>query len=148
MNDIAGQLHDALEQQGIPIEGVSIGRRHDRSTWRVDFAPTATDAQRSAAAALLRTFNLEQEIEKDVEVRNGVVNHTNSFISQVNAREAAIELRRSEVLADLALLPTANAAQQRQILARILNAEVNDLTSEKQTLDWLVRIVKIVRKLL
>lgn len=56
MNDIAGQLHDALEQQGIPIEGVSIGRRHDRSTWRVDFAPTATDAQRSAAAALLRTL--------------------------------------------------------------------------------------------
>lgn len=40
-----------------PIDGVSIGRIDDRSTWRVTFQPSATESQRSAAQAALAAFD-------------------------------------------------------------------------------------------
>ncbi len=41
-----------------PIEGISVARRDDRSTWRIDFAATATAEQRAAAAAVVAGFDL------------------------------------------------------------------------------------------
>lgn len=38
-----------------PIDGVSIGNRADRSTWRIDFREEATDDQRAAARAVMAT---------------------------------------------------------------------------------------------
>lgn len=49
-------LHDAIAAV-CPIDGVSMGDDGDRSTWRVSFADAATDAQRSAAAAVLASFD-------------------------------------------------------------------------------------------
>lgn len=42
-----------------PIHGVSIGRKNDRSTWRVDFAPEATDEQKAQAAQIVAAFDVE-----------------------------------------------------------------------------------------
>ena len=44
-----------------PIDGVSIGHRDDKTTWRVDFRPEATRAQRDAAAAVLAAFDVATE---------------------------------------------------------------------------------------
>ena len=41
-----------------PIHGVSIGRRADKNTWRIDFKDEATAAQRRAAAAALAAFDV------------------------------------------------------------------------------------------
>lgn len=42
-----------------PINGVSIGRVNDKSTWRIDFKDEATQEQRQAAQAALDAFNPE-----------------------------------------------------------------------------------------
>lgn len=39
-----------------PIHGVSIGRKDDKSTWRIDFKEEATPAQRAAAAQVVAQF--------------------------------------------------------------------------------------------
>lgn len=41
-----------------PLVGISIGRRDDRSTWRIDFSAEATADQRAAAQAALEAFDL------------------------------------------------------------------------------------------
>lgn len=40
-----------------PVEGVSVGKWNDRSTWRVDYSADATSSQRDAAAAVLGAFD-------------------------------------------------------------------------------------------
>ena len=40
-----------------PIEGVSIGRRNDKSTWRITFKPEATEQQMADAQAALLAFD-------------------------------------------------------------------------------------------
>ena len=39
-----------------PIHGVSMGDRFDKSTWRIDFRPEATQAQRAQAQAVVASF--------------------------------------------------------------------------------------------
>ena len=39
------------------IRGVSVGDPSDEATWRIDFDPAATDAQRQAAQAALQAFD-------------------------------------------------------------------------------------------
>ena len=41
-----------------PVVGVSIGDQNDKSTWRVDFTPDATDAQKAAAAQAITNYDL------------------------------------------------------------------------------------------
>ena len=53
---IAGRL-DAAIKAVCPIDGVSIGHRDDRSTWRIDFREEATAQQRAAAQAVLDAFD-------------------------------------------------------------------------------------------
>lgn len=53
----AEALHRAIEQV-CPIVSVSIGRRSDRGSWRIDFADNATGAERAAAQAVLDGFQL------------------------------------------------------------------------------------------
>ena len=144
MNNLAQQIYDTLLAQSIPIESISIGRRTDRATWRIDFAPSATDDQRAAAAALMAAFDPTQG--HDENEQEAVAKHAAPFIAHVESRVNAIDARRADLAADLALLPTATPAQQRQIIARMLNAEANALTTEKRVLDWLVRIVKVLRR--
>lgn len=40
-----------------PIDGISIGNEADKRTWRIDFAPEATDAQKAAAKAFVASFD-------------------------------------------------------------------------------------------
>lgn len=46
-----------------PNHGVSIGRWEKRETWRVDFKQHATEAQKKAAAEVVRTFKLQDHNE-------------------------------------------------------------------------------------
>ena len=53
-------LHTQLTAAGIPIHGISIGRKDDKATWRVDFAPEATDEQKAQAAQIVAAFDVEK----------------------------------------------------------------------------------------
>lgn len=55
---IASALDHALRAAGIAsVAGVSIGDPADKSTWRIDFFPGASQADKDAAAAALASFN-------------------------------------------------------------------------------------------
>ena len=50
---------EALSQQikaVCPIDGVAVGQPDDKSTWRIDFKPEATTAQRAQAQAVVNAF--------------------------------------------------------------------------------------------
>lgn len=53
---IASSL-DAAVRAVAPIIGISMGSRDDKSTWRIDFAPAATQAQRTAAQGVINAFD-------------------------------------------------------------------------------------------
>jgi len=67
-------LHAAIEAVA-PIDGVSVGSRSDRATWRVSFKPEATDEQKAAAASVVAAFNpltihkseLRKKVDDDAE---------------------------------------------------------------------------------
>lgn len=52
-----------------PIDGVSVGRKNDRATWRIDFRPEATDAQRAAAEAIKAGFDFAVEEQRERDAR-------------------------------------------------------------------------------
>ena len=41
-----------------PIDGVSIGRKDDKTTWRIDFKSKATQAQKDAAQLVVDNFDI------------------------------------------------------------------------------------------
>lgn len=47
---------DSEIQKACPIYGVSIGRKDDKSTWRIDYKPEATQEQRDIAAAIMESY--------------------------------------------------------------------------------------------
>jgi len=47
-----------------PIDGVSLGRKDDKSTWRIDFKPEATAQQRTDAQAVVEAFDVAAEEKK------------------------------------------------------------------------------------
>lgn len=59
MAGIAEIVDSALRTAGIPILGVSIGTDGDRSTWSVQFDPSATSAQRTQAASILASVAVD-----------------------------------------------------------------------------------------
>lgn len=53
------RVHDVVSAaSGAQVDGVSIGDRNDRATWRIDFAATATAAQKQAARDALAAFDM------------------------------------------------------------------------------------------
>lgn len=58
----AADLHAAIAAV-CPIHGVSIGRKNDKTTWRIDYAPEATDTEKAAAQAALATFDVAVAME-------------------------------------------------------------------------------------
>jgi len=52
------RLHDLIAALA-PIDGVSIGKRSDKTTWRIDFKPEATEQQKAAAQAALDAFDID-----------------------------------------------------------------------------------------
>lgn len=149
MNDIAGLLHDAIEQQGIPIEGVSIGRRNDRATWRIDFAVTASDEQRAQAAVLLAAFDPDTAITAEEIDRAGVTaKQVITLLKHIAARQAQIDTERAVVASDLTALNAATTlAQVKPIVTRLLQRQDNALTAEKRSLEVLDRVLRALRRL-
>lgn len=60
--DYRVKLHNQVAEVA-PIDGISIGRRDDKTTWRIDFQTEATKAQRKAAQAVVDAFDADAEIE-------------------------------------------------------------------------------------
>jgi hypothetical protein len=68
LDNLANLLHSTVVSV-CPIHGISIGRRNDKSTWRVDFKDEATLVQQQAARDILLAFDVmlaerEQAIEE------------------------------------------------------------------------------------
>jgi hypothetical protein len=68
---LASDIDEALRAAGIPIIGVAI-TNGDRSKWRIDFMPNATQAHQTAAFALINSFvepteaaRLDQQAARD-----------------------------------------------------------------------------------
>jgi len=57
MNHVAIKTHEMLEENGIPITGVSIGKVDDKKTWRVDFMDEATLVHHVQAQQLIDAFD-------------------------------------------------------------------------------------------
>ena len=55
MDDIAGRFFKELQDNGIPVLGVSIVNRSDKSTWGIEFAPAATQQQKDDANGTIKT---------------------------------------------------------------------------------------------
>jgi len=61
---VACLVDRAVRAAGIPIDGVSIGDPANRATWRVDFTPAATPAQRTQAATILTTVVVDDAAQR------------------------------------------------------------------------------------
>ena len=48
-----------------PIFGVAIGRKDDKTTWRIDFKEEATSQQRAAAQQVLNDFDVAAKEEEE-----------------------------------------------------------------------------------
>ena len=72
MKPIAAVLHDAI-QTVCPIDGVSLGKMNDKSTWRIDFKSHATSAERQAAQSALTTFDVAVEEQKMKDAADAVI---------------------------------------------------------------------------
>lgn len=53
----AADIHNAISQV-CPIDGISVGSIADKSTWRVDYSPSATTTQKTAAEDVVRTIDV------------------------------------------------------------------------------------------
>ena len=95
MANIAAVVDQALREAGIPILGVSIANRADRATWRVDFDPAATAAQRSAAATLLTTVAIDAaaqtaQDQKEAQAQIDAIPIVLTLVDQINVLRAAL----------------------------------------------------------
>jgi hypothetical protein len=65
-------MHQALTaaiEQVCPINGVSIGRRDDKSTWRIDYRAAANDQQKAAALAVVEAFDQLAVFKAELKLR-------------------------------------------------------------------------------
>ena len=67
-----------------PIQGVSVGTRDDKSTWRIDFKPEATVQQRADAQAVVAAFNVALEEQKLKDADQSKVDKRASLLTQPN----------------------------------------------------------------
>lgn len=54
---------DAALKAVCPIDGVSIGRDSDKTTWRIDFSESATADQRAAAQGVIDSFDVTKTLQ-------------------------------------------------------------------------------------
>lgn len=82
------RLHDSIAAVA-SIDGVSIGRINDRSTWRIDYKPEATDIERAAGAAALAAF--DPNAEEDVAVGGPGESDLDLIVRAIQAQGREIE---------------------------------------------------------
>lgn len=102
-------LDQALRAQGIPIVGVSIGHAGDKATWRIDFAPEATDAQKTTAAKMMLSFD-EAAAAAEPEVARDLVGEIDALKTRLSGLQNLL-VKKSVIRADDiagALDPTVN----------------------------------------
>ena len=63
-DNIAALVHAAVAAV-CPIHGVSIGRKADKTTWRIDFADDATEQQKLEARLVKDNFDLVAKIAEE-----------------------------------------------------------------------------------
>ena len=93
-----------------PISGISIGRKDDKSTWRISFVPAGSPQERAAAAAVLRhAANARSAIDE----AQGVIDHASATLSDPQAstaekqRAATLKEGAEAALAAVRLVPEA-----------------------------------------
>lgn len=59
MASVAERLQATLARAGIPVVGVSIGRRDDKGTWRIDYDGDVTSHQLALAQNVVDDFDAE-----------------------------------------------------------------------------------------
>lgn len=118
---------DAAVKAVCPIEGVSVGRLDDRATWVAHFTQEATEAQRTAARAVLDTWDAGASAQREADraarrsAYDGEAAVANSIVDRL--RSAAPQQVRNFVLNNASFAPFGAAnSGQRQILAEILVA--------------------------
>jgi hypothetical protein len=93
------RLHKALIDVA-PVVGVAVGRKDNKSTWRVDFDDNATQEQKDAAAAVIAAFDINAptaddvrtEAQRRIMVLVGAASLDGCIIKQLNANMRANEL--------------------------------------------------------
>lgn len=58
MIGIAARVHAKLQQDGLPVVGVSIGSEADRATWRASYTAAVTAAQIAQGQTTLATMDV------------------------------------------------------------------------------------------
>lgn len=149
MNNIAQRLDEYLRSNNLPLEGVSIGLPGDRSTWRVDLAAGATDAQRTQAATLVQAFDPNSNLTADETDRAAATAaQVAAVLTQIAARQTQIDTERTAVASDITALAAATTlAQVKPIVTRLLQRQDNALTAEKRSLEVLDRVLRALRRL-
>ena len=59
--EISTILTERLRDAGLPVAGISMGRHDDRTTWRIDFIPGATQQQKADTRAIVDAFDPVKE---------------------------------------------------------------------------------------
>lgn len=62
---IAGRLHQALADAGLPVVSVSIGSETNRNSWRVSYGGSLSQSQRDQEAAIVQGFDIAAAAEAD-----------------------------------------------------------------------------------
>ncbi len=60
----AESIHRSISA-ACPIDGVSIGSPMDKATWRIDYSPSATPAQKSAAQGVVAALDVNAAVIVD-----------------------------------------------------------------------------------
>jgi hypothetical protein len=81
----AGAVHEAIKRV-CPVLNVSIGKPNDKSTWRINLAPEATDKQKQDAANVVEDFDVTKVLP--------TVDPRDVVIAQMQQRLEALENRR------------------------------------------------------
>lgn len=107
------------------VSGVSVGRRSDKTTWRVDFTPDATDDQKSGAYAALALCDIDAtvataddvraEAQRRIMVLIGARDFNSCMTKQLNALMRATELTRKKATEGLTQGETTEALGLQQM---------------------------------
>ena len=90
MTPAALKLHSALVAVGLSIVGVAIGKRNDKSTWRIDWSGAPEKAQTDLAAQVVAALDLgaPDQAEIDVARRNALLYKSSAGLTDAEKDEA------------------------------------------------------------
>lgn len=81
---LAAELHARVALLA-PIVGVSIGDAADKTTWRIDFLPEATDSEKAASADCMASFDPATAIVRQIRKSTVVARLTDTQLDQALA---------------------------------------------------------------